>query len=37
MYLQIFIGPNIADLDRGKTRQSAPDVPQHSLVQVMAY
>ncbi|MFH1935636.1 MAG: hypothetical protein ABIN18_29215 [Pseudomonadota bacterium] len=29
--------PNVADLHRGKTRQSAPDVAEHSLGQVVAY
>ena len=31
------INPNVADLYRGKTRQSAPDVAAHSLCQVEAY
>jgi len=29
--------PNVADLHRGKTRQSAPYVAEHSLGQVVAY
>ena len=28
---------NVADLHRGKTRQSAPDVAEHCLGQVVAY
>ena len=31
------LNPNVADLHRGKTRQSAPDVAAHSLGQVEAY
>jgi len=31
------IYPNVADLHRGKTSQSAPDVAEHSLGQVVAY
>lgn len=31
------INPNVADLCRAKTRQSAPDVAAHSLGQVEAY
>ena len=29
--------PNIADLHRGKTHQSAPDVAEHSLGQIVVY
>ena len=37
--LRVFrdVYPNVADLHRGKTRQSAPDVAEHSLGQVVAY
>jgi len=35
--LGLCVNPNVADLHRGKTRQSAPDVAEHSLGQVVAY
>ena len=31
------VNPTVADLQRGKTRQSAPDVAEHSLGQIVAY
>ena len=35
--LEFRLYPNVADLHRGKTRQSAPDVAEHSLGQIVAY